>query len=551
MRQITQLEYSIIHNRVSKLSKKMHKNNGYSFLYAVLDTLFPRCEEDIETLITDGANDRGADAIYIQEVGNTAHISIVQSKYANTIDNAKKNFPGNEVDKLISLVTDIADRSEHLSNTINPLVFSKIKDIWKIIDCGKSIEVRIYLTSNTLPLIEHEMTRLTSFSKQYEFVSVEELHFLEITNLFSSIERPSESGTLSCVDLQKYERSDCDIRGLVANIDISSYIEMISNENMSSIKRHVFDENIRGFLGIEGGFNKQILQSALSDENHLFWYLNNGITIICKDFTHQKVRGSKIQITDFQIVNGGQTSFSLFEAHKRDKDKVSDLVLLVKIFASSRDDISEKIAIATNSQARIAPRDLKSNDNIQKKISAALKDDGILYERKKHQFEYDFNSPTIDSLKLGQAILSYHLHEPHQARTSSDEIFGGLYQTIFSEKLDASYIVKLAKLFLFVNQKRELELDGLRRGGANEIDEFAAYTQWHLLYCISLLAEEQGLDVPEAPDEMEELLGRSKSIIGEIAKEHKAQSFYRVFRSAKTKELIREHLGIGQLNFNF
>ncbi len=359
-----------------------------------------------------------------------------------------------------------------------------------------------------------------------------------------------EDGVLDTVDVQKYERTDCDIRGLVANIDAKSYISMISND-AGSIKRHLFDENIRGFLGLDGGYNRQIHQSALSEENHLFWYLNNGITIIAKDFTHQKVRGSKIRLSDFQIVNGAQTSYSLFEAFKRDAERVSDVVLLIKIFASSRPDISEQIAIATNSQARIAPRDLKANDSIQKKIATVFEDNDLLYERKKNQFENGDTRQRIDSLKLGQAILAYRLHEPHLAKTASDEIFGNMYNIIFSEKLDADYLVKLARLYIFVNSSREAELGGLRRQDSfDSNNEFIAYTQWYIMYCIALMVREENRDIP-FEHEFEKYFDRARNLMSQIAEKYKAQSFYRVFRSAKTKEIIMNELGIGQLRFEF
>ncbi|RUM19274.1 abortive phage infection protein [Rhizobium vallis] len=551
MRQITELEFSLIESKIRKAADKIGLDDrSTGFLYLILDALFPRSGEEISSLITDGGNDRGADAVYIQESGSFVHVSIVQCKYASNIKNSKKNFPGSEIDKLISLIRDITDRAPGLIESVNPLLKEKIIDVWRLIDSGKIIYIHVFLVSNAMPLVVHERSRFDAFCTQYEFVSVEELSYQSIISLLSSDGRTKENGILDTVDVQKYERTDCDIRGLVANVDAKSYIEMISNEG-GSIKRHLFDENIRGFLGLDGGYNRQIHQSALSEENHLFWYLNNGITIIAKDFTHQKVRGSKIHLTDFQIVNGAQTSYSLLEAYKRDSERVAEVVLLVKIFASSRPDISEQIAIATNSQARIAPRDLKANDPIQKKIAAVFEDNNLLYERKKNQFENAEEGGRIDSLKLGQAILAYRLHEPHLAKTASDEIFGSMYNLIFSEKLDADYLVKLARLYLFVNSVRETELVVLRRQENFESNgEFIAYTQWYIMYCISLMVGGAELNIP-AEEEFDRYFDRARSVISQIAEKYKSQSFYRVFRSVKTKELIMDELGIGQLRFEF
>lgn len=551
MRNITELEFSLIESKVVKAAQMIGiDEKSTAFLYLMLDSIFPRSGEDISSLITDGGADRGADAVYIQETGNSVHVTIVQSKYASKIKVANRNFPGSEVDKLISLVRDIADRVDGLLDHVNVLLKSKIADLWKLIDSGKIIHFNILFVSNGLPLAAHERSRIDSFCSQYDFVSVEELSYPSIISLLSNDGRSKEDGILDTVDVQKYERVDCDIRGLVANVDATSFIEMISNDGRS-IKRHLFDENIRGFLGLDGGYNRQIHSSALSVENHLFWYLNNGITIIAKDFTHQRVRGSKIHLTDFQIVNGAQTSYSLFEAYKKNPDKVSEVVLLVKIFASSRFDISEQIAIATNSQARIAPRDLKANDAIQKKIAAIFEDNNILYERKKNHFGNEDQGDRIDSLKLGQAILAYKLHEPHLAKTQSDEIFGSMYTNIFSEKLGADFLVKLARLYIYVNSVRETELVDLRRNESFESqNEFIAYTQWYIMYCISLIARDASIDIP-SEDQFGNYFDKARSVVSKIATIHRDQSFYRVFRSAKTKELIMNELGVGQLKFSF
>lgn len=550
-RQMTQLEFSMINGKVEAMQSRIKsRERSEAFLYLVLEKLFPRSEEEISSLITDGSNDRGADAVHIRVDGGAAYIYVLQCKYAGSLKKAGCNFPGGEVDKLIALISDIANRPEGLLSTVNPVLSSKIKDVWRLVDQGKSIYFRLILASNTLPLVPLESQRLTAFCKQYNMVSFEEMPFNAISALFAADDRPKEDGVLDCIDLQKFERIDCDIRGLIANIDATSYIRMIATEDEESIKRHLFDENIRGYLGLEGGFNRQIQNSALSEDNHLFWYLNNGITIIAKDFTHQTIRGSKIKLTDFQIVNGAQTSYSLFNAFKSDAAKVAPLILLVKIFASSREDISERIAIATNSQARIAPRDLKANDQIQKKIGVAFEASGILYERKKNQFESK-TGLRIDSLKLGQAIVAYHLSEPHQAKTVSDEIFGDQYNRVFSETLDSSFLVHLAKLYMFVSAYRDDQLLSMRLSSVGSSDnEFIGYAQWHLLYTIKLLANSDGVDVPSEED-FENYLQRGMEIISKISKDHSAQSFYRMFRSSKTKELIHQQVGYGQLQLDF
>jgi hypothetical protein len=551
-RKITQLEYTMIDERVHNVLQRIssHKK-GYAFLYMVLETLFSRFEDDIQSLITEGGNDRGADAVHIHSHENCIYVNIIQCKYADNIKNSGKNFPGGEIDKLISLISDILNRSTGLIKSVNPILAKKIEDIWRFVDDGFQIYIKIYFISNTESLQTLESDRVRSFCQQYKMVDFEQITFSEIINLLYSGSEPKESGSLRCVDLQKFERIDGDIRGLIANIDAYSFIRLITDNENKNIKRHLFEENIRGYLGFDGGYNRQIQRSALDDENHLFWYLNNGITIIAKDFTHQPMRGSSIMLDKFQIVNGAQTSYSLFNAYNIDPERISKIVLLIKIFASNRDDIGDKIAIATNSQARILPRDLKANDPIQKKIAAILKENYILYERKKNEFDPDSSNVRIDSLKLGQALVAFNLEDPHHAKTMSDEIFGNHYSRVSTDNLSAKYILNIVKLFLFISKYREEQLSNIRlTATGNEELDFIGYAQWHILYCIKLLAKRNGILIPDE-SEFKGYLDRSLEIISKIAKNNKSQSYYRMFRSATMKEIIQREIGIGQLNFEF
>lgn len=221
------------------LSRLGSREKSYGFLHMVLEKLFPKADEEIASLITDGGNDRGADAVHIRVDGGNAYISIIQCKYAQSVKNAGKNFPGSEVDKLISLITDIANKAEGVIDTVNLVLARKIEDIWRLVEGGKTIFIHVFFVSNTMPLVKLENQRFLAFCKQYGMISFEELSFSSIAALITSDGRPREDGVLDCIDLQKFERIDCDIRGLIANVDATSYISMITDEVNDAIKRHL------------------------------------------------------------------------------------------------------------------------------------------------------------------------------------------------------------------------------------------------------------------------------------------------------------------------
>jgi len=79
-----------------------------------------------------------------------------------------------------------------------------------------------------------------------------------------SVSRSSkEDGQLQVEAREIFERADGDVRGLVATVDARSFIELITTSE-GTVKRHLFDDNLRVFLGANSGYNAQIVDTATS-----------------------------------------------------------------------------------------------------------------------------------------------------------------------------------------------------------------------------------------------------------------------------------------------
>ena len=100
------------------------EHTGEAFDYVALELLLKLNEDDIENSLTDGPSDGGIDAIYIEN----RDVHICNLKYTYDFEKAKKNFPGTEIDKLISTLSSFISGS--LSREIvNELVFEKYLEI--------------------------------------------------------------------------------------------------------------------------------------------------------------------------------------------------------------------------------------------------------------------------------------------------------------------------------------------------------------------------------------------------------------------------------------
>ncbi len=66
------------------------ENDAQAFSFLALEYILNLVPEDAKDAITDGGNDRGVDAVYVDENTNTIHI--FQFKFVQSFEKAKNNF---------------------------------------------------------------------------------------------------------------------------------------------------------------------------------------------------------------------------------------------------------------------------------------------------------------------------------------------------------------------------------------------------------------------------------------------------------------------------
>ncbi len=195
----------------------------------------------------------------------------------------------------------------------------------------------------------------------------------------------------------------------------------------------LFDRNVRGYL--KNKLNKDIVETACGDNSSYFSYFNNGITISCDDLIYRSTTESPlVEIKNIQIVNGGQTTNSLYEAYRTKKLK-SDVTVLVRILHVQREELLPQIILSTNSQTKVTSRDLRSNDPIQKLLEKEILGYGFFYEARKDKFRSEKKAfdKRVDALAAAQAYYATIKGEPADAKNKKGQIFGEFYNKIFDE----------------------------------------------------------------------------------------------------------------------
>jgi hypothetical protein len=125
--------------------------------------------------------------------------------------------------------------------------------------------------------------------------------------------------------------------------------------------------NVRSFLQTRGKVNRAIRKTLVEDSGDFLAY-NNGISATAShvDLTELPAGGWAISaISDLQIVNGGQTTASIYQAQRRDRADISKVAVQAKLTVVSDGDLSTFVPLISryaNSQNKVNEADFSAND---------------------------------------------------------------------------------------------------------------------------------------------------------------------------------------------
>ena len=257
-----------------------------------------------------------------------------------------------------------------------------------------------------------------------------------------------------------------------------------------------------------------------------------------------KTRAPILRMKNVQIVNGGQTSNALFEAATIDPDRFRNVLVLIRVYETKQYEMSLKIAISTNSQTPIRSRDLRSNDEVQRKLEESFKDFGLFYERKNGQYKDQNKDLRIDAMLAGQAYLAYELGSPDVAAKDRGKIFGELYDSIFNDEITAQRLLIPLKIFRPIEQmKREFQRS-IRNGLRFDRNMlFLIDGAYHLLYAISVICDQRNLDssnVEIALAQMDNAIHIIQKAVNDEEEKEPAFAHKRFFKSIRAKRYIQK-----------
>ena len=202
--------------------------------------------------------------------------------------------------------------------------------------------------------------------------------------------------------------------------NLVDYYNFIKDES-GKLRTYLFDSNVRDYMG-NNLVNLDIMDSLEHNKNIDFWWLNNGITFLA---TSAVDIGAKLRVQNIQIVNGLQTSHSIYRYFTESKSQHDDRCVMIKIITQNDPTIRDSIIRSTNNQTAVGVASLFATDKIQRDIEDVLKQHGYYYERRKNCYanqEIDTNR-IVDIMYLAAGYVCLVLKVPEIAANFKQKYF--------------------------------------------------------------------------------------------------------------------------------
>lgn len=311
-----------------KLGRTMHKLNGYAL------------SENYETLDIFVTVFKGVDTPFT-----------LNKQETETSINQVERFFRNAVYK--DYINELEESSEvfDLAHTL-----AEVKEVREFLS-----RVNIFVLTNGI--FKSDIKNTKTISGYSIFTRVIDIEYL--FNLSDNSHVPIE------INFNDYGEVIPCLKSPIENDDYESYLALIPGATLANIYEEygsrLLEQNVRSFLQFTGKINRGI-RKTIKEEPHMFLAFNNGIAATADELKIKELPdGGKaiIWAKDFQIVNGGQTTASVYHTWKKDKAKIDKIFVQTKLtVVKKRDNFNEivnRIAEYANTQNKVSTSDLSSN----------------------------------------------------------------------------------------------------------------------------------------------------------------------------------------------
>ncbi|VVN23167.1 AIPR family protein [Pseudomonas fluorescens] len=442
----------LVDSLLQQMQEKTPGDIGDIFEKFALDQIlksYDLSSEETDFGWTDGSLDGGIDGFYVlingrlltdptdfswPRSGAEIQVFIITCKHHETFQQAP-------LDSLLATTQDIFDLS--LTNSeLSGKYSTKIKQCrdlfttaFKQLSLSRptiSFDIIYASRGNTELLgksIEARAKQLTNLLNSYFSASTTKFTALGAAEL---VERYRQVRSFA-LDLPVQECLTAGQEGYVVLAKLKDYSAFVQDED-GHLRRYLFDSNVRAYLGVNL-VNADIHNTLNDISAPNFWWLNNGVTILA---TSASIVGKTLKLRDIQIVNGLQTTESIYKHYASTAQSENDSrTLLVKVIVSQDETIRDQVIRATNNQSSVEPAALHATEKIQRSIEEILIRHDWFYERRTNFYKNEGkpDNRILSPLSIAAASVALLLKNPvsssklRQKHMRTSEA----YQSVYSE----------------------------------------------------------------------------------------------------------------------
>jgi hypothetical protein len=350
--------------------------------------LFGKNQLRIDGYSGDPQENDGVLSIFISDFNHGKDILSINQKELETIFKKLENFYLRAQDP--KFIYDLEESSEGFG--IAEMICNRSKNISK---------VKLYILSNRV---------LSVRVKAIEEKTINNVPFIYNVWDLSRLQRMVLSGKgkedMDIDLIEQYQQSIPCLPAYLDNNKFETYLAVVPGELLASIYDkwgvRLLEQNVRCFLQARSNVNKGIRNTILN-EPEMFLAYNNGITATAESVDIIQENGQKVikAIKNLQIVNGGQTTASIFSSRKKDKADLSAIFVQMKLSIIPTEktvEVVPKISEFANSQNKVNAADFFANhpyhiriEEFSRRVWAPSVDGGLketkwFYERARGQY---------------------------------------------------------------------------------------------------------------------------------------------------------------------
>lgn len=301
------------------------------------------------------------------DLDGTLHLLIAEPRDQSEVDTLSKSEVTSAFERVIAFVSETLEGRLH--GQLEPstpvadladLIFTRREQLRK---------VKVLLLTNGVLGARYKAVETRTVSADVEC----ELHVWDLVRF----QRLAGSGGREDIDIDVLSLLPGGIAALPAGIGTTEYqafLCVVPGAFLADIYgrmgSRILEGNVRAFLSARGNVNKGIRKTILGPQPEQFFAFNNGITATASR-VELSPAGCLTRIVDLQIVNGGQTTASLFTTRLNDKASLDKVFVQMKLSV-----LPSHLAMAmipdisrfANTQNKVSDADLFANHPFNRRI---------------------------------------------------------------------------------------------------------------------------------------------------------------------------------------